>query len=132
MVLIKERDHSQDTEAQKRYRRIMGKYTGTIRAQINVDVDSTMIYTRALDLITKDTAKEKRKARLKELKKPRGPLKRLYTLPEAAFYLGRTVDALREMIWAGKLRVVRDGKRILLDIRDLDAWIERCKEQCTF
>lgn len=109
----------------------MGKYTGTIRAQINEDVDSTMVCSRALDMITKSTAKEKRKARLKELKKPRGPLKRLYTLPEAAFYLGRTVDALREMIWAGKLRVVRDGKRILLDIRDMDNFIEMSKEQYT-
>jgi excisionase family DNA binding protein len=46
--------------------------------------------------------------------------------------LGRTVDALREMIWAGKLRFVRDGKRILLDINDLDLWIEQSKEQYTF
>lgn len=105
------------------------KYTGTIRAQINGDAYSTMIYSRPLAMVTKSAAKEKRKARLKELKKPRGPSKRLYTIPEAAFYLGRTVDALREMIWAGKLRVVRDGKRILLDIRDMDNFIEMSKQQ---
>jgi excisionase family DNA binding protein len=75
--------------------------------------------------------KEERKIRLKKLKTPRGPVKRLYTIPEGAFYLGRTVDALREMIWAGKLRIVRDGKRILLDVRDMDEFIERCKELYT-
>ena len=48
------------------------------------------------------------------------------------FYLGRTVDALREMIWAGKLPFFRDGKRILLDIRDLDEFIERGKQLFTF
>ncbi|OPX99878.1 MAG: Helix-turn-helix domain protein [Syntrophorhabdus sp. PtaB.Bin047] len=60
-------------------------------------------------------------------KKPKGPAKRLYSVPEAAFYLGRTVDALREMIWAGKIPFIRDGRRILLDIRDMDAWIEQAK-----
>ncbi|MDD5242474.1 MAG: helix-turn-helix domain-containing protein [Syntrophorhabdaceae bacterium] len=67
---------------------------------------------------------EKRKA---QNKNPRGPHKRLYTIPEAAHYLGRTVNALREMIWAGKLPIVRDGKRILLDQSDMDSYIERHK-----
>ena len=53
--------------------------------------------------------------------------KRLYSNPEAAAYLGRTTWALREMIWAGKLPIIRDGRRILLDILDLDRWIEDCK-----
>ncbi len=108
---------------------LTSKYTGTIKAQIKEDVDSATICTRPLLMRTKGMAKENRKTRLKELKKPRGPVKRLYTIPEAAFYLGRTVDALREMIWAGKLRIVRDGKRILLDIRDMDNFIEMSKEQ---
>lgn len=57
--------------------------------------------------------------------------KRLFTIPEAAIYLARTVNALREMIWAGKLPIVRDGKRILLDVRDMDTWIEQSKERFT-
>ena len=65
-------------------------------------------------------------------KKAAGTTKRLYSIPEAAFYLGRSVDALREMIWAGKLPCVKDGKRILLDIRDMDAWIEGNKTQFTY
>jgi excisionase family DNA binding protein len=53
--------------------------------------------------------------------------KRLYSVKEAAPYLGRSVTALREMIWAGKLPYIKDGRRILLDIEDMNAWIERSK-----
>jgi excisionase family DNA binding protein len=58
--------------------------------------------------------------------------KRLYSIPEAAIYLGRTVHAVREMLWAGKIPFVRDGKRILIDIRDMDEWIEKSKERFTY
>lgn len=53
--------------------------------------------------------------------------KRLYTLKEAALYLGRSVDGLREVIWARKLPIVRDGRKIWLDIRDLEAFVTRNK-----
>lgn len=65
-------------------------------------------------------------------KNPTGPVKRLYSIPEAAFYLGRTVDALREMVWSGKLPAIRDGRRVLLDRQDMDAWIETSKTRFTF
>ncbi len=58
--------------------------------------------------------------------------KRLYSIKDAALYLGRTVGAVREMLWAGKMPYVKDGKRILLDIRDMDAWIEASKTRNTF
>jgi excisionase family DNA binding protein len=54
-------------------------------------------------------------------------LKRLYSIQEASVYLGRTVCALREMIWAGKLPYIRDGRRILLDIHDMNLWVEKNK-----
>ncbi len=61
---------------------------------------------------------------------PRAGLpRRLYSIKEASQYLGRSVWALREMLWAGKLPYVRDGRRILLDIRDMDAWIEKNKRR---
>ncbi len=56
-------------------------------------------------------------------------IKRLYTLKEAAEYLGRTIHAVRELIWAGKLEVVRDtpkGKQ-WVDIRDLENFVEKFK-----
>jgi excisionase family DNA binding protein len=53
--------------------------------------------------------------------------KRLYNIHEAADYLGRSPWAVREMIYAGKLPHVRDGKRVLLDIHDMDKWIEKSR-----
>jgi hypothetical protein len=53
--------------------------------------------------------------------------KRLYTLPEGAEYLGRTVWGVRGLIWKGQLPVVQDGRRQFLDIKDLDSYIERSK-----
>jgi hypothetical protein len=32
-----------------------------------------------------------------------------------------------EMIWAGKLPCIKDGRRILLDIRDMDEWVDKSK-----
>ena len=57
------------------------------------------------------------------------PSKRLYNIKEAATYLGRTEWAVRGMIFAGKLPCVKDGRRVLLDIRDMDLWIEQSKTQ---
>jgi excisionase family DNA binding protein len=55
--------------------------------------------------------------------------KRLYTLKEAAEYLGRSEWGMRELVWSGKIPVVRveGGRKIFLDIRDLDEFIGRNK-----
>jgi excisionase family DNA binding protein len=60
---------------------------------------------------------------------PQKPNKRLYSIPEAGQYLGRIVWSIREMIYAGKIPYIRDGRRMLLDIKDMDSWIEnnRCQ-----
>jgi|GEM_PF-1010097 excisionase family DNA binding protein len=75
-------------------------------------------------------------AKLEEYKQarrtPKGPAKRLYSVPEAACYLGRTVDGLREMLWAGKLPYIKDGRRVHLDVADLDAHIERNKTRFSY
>ena len=67
-----------------------------------------------------------------ERKAPKGPVKRLYSVPEAAAYLGRTVDGLREMLYAGKLPYIKDGRRVLLDVKDMDEYIERCKTRFSY
>jgi excisionase family DNA binding protein len=59
-------------------------------------------------------------------------VKRVYSIPEASVYLGRTIWAIREMIWAGKLPVIKDGRRRLLDIKDLDDWVEKNKTRFEF
>jgi len=55
--------------------------------------------------------------------------KRLYTLKEAAAYLGRSEWGMRELIWAGKIPVVRDngGRKIFIDVYDLVTYVERNK-----
>lgn len=55
--------------------------------------------------------------------------KRLYTLREAAEYLGRSEWGMRELIWAGKIPIVRQecGRKIFLDIDDLDDFINQNK-----
>lgn len=63
-------------------------------------------------------------------KSPKGPIKRLYSVPEAAYYLGRTVDALREIIWSGRLPYVKDNRRVLIDINDMNDFIDQNKEKC--
>ncbi|PIV20161.1 MAG: hypothetical protein COZ69_11005 [Deltaproteobacteria bacterium CG_4_8_14_3_um_filter_45_9] len=53
--------------------------------------------------------------------------KRLFTLKEAALYLGRGLHGVRDMVWKGEVPVVRNGRKMFLDIRDLDTFIERNK-----
>jgi len=59
--------------------------------------------------------------------KPAKKKKRLYSIDEAAAYLGRSRWSIREMLWAGKLPYVKDGRRILVDKRDMWAWIKENK-----
>jgi excisionase family DNA binding protein len=63
----------------------------------------------------------------KEQKIPNLMKKRLYTLKEAAHYLGRPVFSLRTMLWSGKIPYIRDGRKYYLDIKDMDAYIEQQK-----
>lgn len=58
--------------------------------------------------------------------------KRLYSIKEGAFYLGRSIWAVREMLWAGKMPYVKDGKRILIDINDMNEWIDRSKTRSIY
>ncbi len=54
---------------------------------------------------------------------------RLLPLKKAAEYLGLTVWAMRERIWAGEIPVVRfpGGRKMFIDIQDIEAFIERNK-----
>lgn len=57
------------------------------------------------------------------------PRKRLYTVQEAAEYLGHTVWGIRSLIWAKTLPVIRYGRKQWLDLHDLDNFIESNKKQ---
>ncbi len=61
-------------------------------------------------------------------------LKRLYSLSEAAIYLGRSTWSVRRLIWDGELPQVRVGRRVHIDLQDMDALIDRNKvrEDCDY
>ena len=50
---------------------------------------------------------------------------RLLTIKQAAAYLGRGTDSLRELVYSGVFPVIQEGERskIWLDIEDLNSWI---------
>jgi excisionase family DNA binding protein len=56
------------------------------------------------------------------------PTPRLLTVEQAAAYLSRTKASVQHMISAGRLPTVRADRRVFLDVRDLDVWIEQNKQ----
>lgn len=53
--------------------------------------------------------------------------KRLYNIAEAAEYLARSPWSIRRLIWAGELPSVRAGRRVQVDLKDMDEFIDRHK-----
>ena len=53
--------------------------------------------------------------------------KRLYTLKEAAIYLGRGLHGVRDMVWNGEVPIVRSGRKMFIDIKDLEEYVTRNK-----
>ena len=53
---------------------------------------------------------------------------RLYSITIAAKYLGLSPWTIREMIWRGDLPSVRMGRRVMLDLQDLDRYIAAHKD----
>jgi len=51
----------------------------------------------------------------------------LLSVKDAAIYLGRSEQAIQHLIFSHELPVVRVGRRVHLDRRDLDLWIEKNK-----
>ena len=53
---------------------------------------------------------------------------RLLTLKQAAAYLSLSLSTVKNMLVSSELRVVSRGGRRMVDIDDLDVWIERHKD----
>jgi hypothetical protein len=53
--------------------------------------------------------------------------RRLFTVDEAATYMGRTEEAMQHMIAGGKIPTVRIDRRVFVDVRDLDRLIDKYK-----
>ncbi|MBN1636313.1 MAG: helix-turn-helix domain-containing protein [Deltaproteobacteria bacterium] len=58
--------------------------------------------------------------------------KRLFTVKEAAVYLGRGDYGMRELVWSGEIPVIVGprAKKQYLDIVDLDNYINKNKSFC--
>jgi excisionase family DNA binding protein len=52
----------------------------------------------------------------------------LLDIKQAGQLLGTTHWVVRSLIWAGEIPFVRLGRKLMLDRRDLLAWVERTKE----
>lgn len=52
---------------------------------------------------------------------------RLLTVEQAAEYIGRSEQAVRHLIFQRDIPVVRTGRCVRIDRKDLDRWIENCK-----
>jgi excisionase family DNA binding protein len=76
---------------------------------------------------TNAQADRKRSGVIKTMTPRTQHLKRLFSLPEAAEYLGRSTWSVRRLIWSGELPQVRAGGRIHVDLRDMEQFIERNK-----
>ena len=49
---------------------------------------------------------------------------RLFTVAEAAKYLGRSKVYVQHLVAQRRLPVVREGGRVFLDVRELNRWID--------
>ena len=58
------------------------------------------------------------------------PSRRLLTLAQAAAYLGLSPWTIRELVWKGRLPLVRLTRKLLFDLRDLDRLVEQAKDSC--
>ena len=78
-----------------------------------------------------DALAERITARMKAETEQRGSVStvrpRLLTVEQASTYLGRTKTSLQHLISDGAILVVRHDRRVFLDIRDLDNWIDSAK-----
>jgi len=57
--------------------------------------------------------------------------KRLYSVKEAGRYLGRSPWTIRRLIRDGVLREVRQGRRVMIDLVDMDLFIKKYKREAT-
>jgi excisionase family DNA binding protein len=77
-----------------------------------------------------DLIAAKSNTRLAESAREGGKVRpRLLTVEDAGLYLGRTKKAVQHLIASRKLPTVKADRRVFLDRKDLDEWIERAKSQ---
>ncbi len=56
---------------------------------------------------------------------------RLLSIDQAATYLGRSKTSVQHLVAQRRIPVVREGRRVFLDVRELDSWITSNSEPAT-
>jgi len=87
---------------------------------ISPSASSAQLVEAVLDVVRRQVLSE-----IQEQEEQSKPVssKRLLTVAEAAEYMGRTENAMRQLIHKKLIPVVRFGRNIRIDIRDLEAII---------
>lgn len=80
-----------------------------------------------VDAIAAQVAAQVKAELLAQLQAPPRVQAVLLGVKDAAVYLGRSEQSIQHLIFSHELPVVRVGRRVHLDRRDLDAWIEKNK-----
>ena len=52
---------------------------------------------------------------------------RLFSIKDAAAYLGFSIRSIRNLVYSRQLPIIRLGTKMFFDIKDLDLWIETNK-----
>ena len=60
-------------------------------------------------------------------RQPAAVMPRLLTAKQSAEYIGRSEQAVRHLIFQRDIPVVRNGRCVRVDRKDLDSWIENNK-----
>jgi excisionase family DNA binding protein len=93
--------------------------------------DSRAVHPESLDMlvgaIAGQVAAQVKAELLAQLQHPPQVQAVLLSVKDAAVYLGRSEQSIQHLIFAHELPVVRVGRRVHLDRRDLDLWIEKNK-----
>ncbi len=55
--------------------------------------------------------------------------RRLLSMKQAASYIGRSQESVQHMISERRFPVVRSDRRVFVDVKDLDEWIEANKHR---
>jgi excisionase family DNA binding protein len=88
------------------------------------EVNNEMVQTLATKLVAEITAQVLANTQARTSERVEA---RLLTVKEAAQYLARSEQAIRHLVFQRDLPVVRSGRNVRLDRRDLDRWIENSR-----
>jgi excisionase family DNA binding protein len=80
-----------------------------------------------VEMLAKAVAEEVATKLKDQLVRPHAIEPALLTVKQAGVYLGRSEQSVQHLIFQKDVPVVRVGRRVHLDRRDLDAWIEKNK-----